>query len=81
MPDRAIRPRRHTAGPFNTSDEAALLVGVPHRRVTRRHGRPMPMCSRGVLVHYLSRLSTTTAVLAAEIPCGNGVFTEWAFEK
>jgi hypothetical protein len=30
-----IHFRRHTALPFTASDEAALLVGVPHRRVTR----------------------------------------------
>ena len=38
------------------------------------------MCSRGVLVHYLSRLGATIAVLAAELPCGDGVSTKWALE-
>jgi hypothetical protein len=39
------------------------------------------MCSRGVLVHYLGRLGATTAVLAAELPCGDGVSTKWALER
>jgi hypothetical protein len=38
------------------------------------------MCSRGVLVHCPSRLGATVAVQAAEIPCGEGVFTKWACE-
>jgi hypothetical protein len=39
------------------------------------------MCSRGVLVHYLSRLGATTAVLAVEVPRGDGVSTQWALER
>src|SRR5271166_4431854 len=39
------------------------------------------MCSRGVLVHCLSRLGTATAVLAAEIQCGDGVFATRAHER
>src|SRR5580700_1066112 len=39
------------------------------------------MCSRGVLVHYPSRLGTAVAVLAAEFLCGNGMFTERTHER
>ena len=39
------------------------------------------MCSRGVLVHYFSRLGATTAVLAAEVPRGDGVSTQWTLER
>jgi len=39
------------------------------------------MCSRGVLVHYLSRLGAATAVLAAEVPRGDEVSTTWALER
>jgi hypothetical protein len=39
------------------------------------------MCSRGVVIHYFSRLSATTAVLAAEVPRGDGVSTQWAPER
>ena len=39
------------------------------------------MCSRGVLVHYLSRLGATTAVLAAELPRGDGVSKQGALER
>jgi hypothetical protein len=38
------------------------------------------MCSRGVHVHCPSRLGAAAAVLAAELPCGDGVFTKWALE-
>ena len=38
------------------------------------------MCSRGVLVHCPSRLGAAAAVLAAELPCGDGVLTKWALE-
>ena len=38
------------------------------------------MCSRGVLVHCPSGLGTAVAVLAAEIPRGDGVFAERAVE-
>ena len=41
----------------------------------------MPMCRRGVLVHYLSRLGAATAVLAAKLPRGDGVFTKQALER
>ena len=34
-----------------------------------------------MLVHYLSRLGATIAVLAAELPCGDGVSTKWALER
>jgi hypothetical protein len=37
------------------------------------------MCSRGVLVHCPSRLGA--AVAAAEMPCGEGVFTKLALER
>jgi|HubBroStandDraft_1064217.scaffolds.fasta_scaffold56208_1 hypothetical protein len=39
------------------------------------------MCSRGVLVHRLSGLGAAVAVMAAEIPRGNGVFTKWALKR
>ena len=39
------------------------------------------MCSRRVLVHRLGRLGAAAAVLAAELPCGDGVSTKGAFER
>jgi hypothetical protein len=39
------------------------------------------MCSRGVRVHCPSRLGAAAAVLAAELPCGDGVFTKWTLER
>jgi hypothetical protein len=39
------------------------------------------MCSRGVLVHCPGRLGAAAAVLAAELQCGDGVFTAWAHER
>ena len=39
------------------------------------------MCSGGVLVHCPSRLGAAVAVLAAELLCGDGVFTEWTLER
>jgi hypothetical protein len=39
------------------------------------------MRRRGMLVHCPSRLGAAATVLAAEIPCGDGVFTEWALER
>lgn len=39
------------------------------------------MCSRSVLVHCLSRLGAAIAVLAAELLCGDGVFTKWTLER
>jgi len=39
------------------------------------------VCSRGVLVHCPSRLGAAVAVQAAEIPCGEGVFTKLALER
>jgi hypothetical protein len=53
---------------------------LPHLRVTRRHGNGAAMCSRGVIVHGLSRLGTAVAVLAAKLSCCHGVFTEWALK-
>jgi protein-tyrosine phosphatase len=38
------------------------------------------MCGRGMLVHCPGGLGPAVTVLAAEIPCGNGVFTDWALE-
>jgi hypothetical protein len=38
------------------------------------------MHSRGVLVHCPCRLGAAVSVLAAEVPCGHGVFTKWALE-
>jgi hypothetical protein len=39
------------------------------------------MRSRGVLVHCPSRLGAAATVLAVELPCGDGVFAEWALEN
>jgi hypothetical protein len=39
------------------------------------------MCSRSVLVHCPSRLCAAFSVEAVELPCGDGVFTEWALER
>jgi hypothetical protein len=39
------------------------------------------MCSRSVLVHCPSRLGAAFSVEAVELPCGDGVFTEWALER
>jgi hypothetical protein len=39
------------------------------------------MCSRGVLGHRPGRLGAAVAVLAAELPCGNGVLTQRALER
>jgi|HubBroStandDraft_6_1064221.scaffolds.fasta_scaffold3477971_1 hypothetical protein len=39
------------------------------------------MRNPGVLVHYFSRLGATTAVLAAELPRGDAVSTQWALER
>ena len=39
------------------------------------------MCSRGMLVHRLSRLGAAAAVLAAELLCDHGVFTKQALER
>ena len=39
------------------------------------------MFGRGVLVHCPSRLGAAVAVQAAEIPCGEGVFTKLALER
>jgi hypothetical protein len=39
------------------------------------------MSSRGVLVHCPCRSGAAVAVLAAELPCGDGVFTKWALER
>ena len=36
------------------------------------------MCSRGVLVHCPSGLRAAVTILAAELLCGDGVFTKWA---
>jgi len=38
------------------------------------------VCHRGVLVHCPSRLGAAATVLAAKLPCGDGVFTKWALE-
>jgi hypothetical protein len=39
------------------------------------------MYSRGVPVHYLSRLGAAAAVLAAELPRGDGVSAKRALER
>jgi len=79
-PDCAIRFRRHTTLLFIASDGTALSVGQPHLRVTRWDGPPMPMCSRGVLVHYSSRLGAATPVLVVEVPRGDGVSAKRTLE-
>jgi len=39
------------------------------------------MLCRGVLVHCPSRLGATVTVLAAELPCGDRMFTNWTLES
>ena len=39
------------------------------------------MCHPGVLVHRLGRLGAAVAVLAAELLCGDGVFTKRTLER
>ena len=39
------------------------------------------MRSRRMLVHRPSRLGAAATVLTAKLPCGDGVFTEWALER
>jgi len=51
-------------------------MGVPNLRITRWHGYGAVVCSRRVLVHCLCRLGAAVAVLAAELSCGCGVFTQ-----
>jgi len=38
------------------------------------------MCSRGVLVHSLSRLGAAVTLLTIKRPCRNGVFAEYTLE-
>src|SRR5580704_11030239 len=58
-----------------------VLVSVPGQRITRGYGRRDAMCVSGVLVHCPGRLGAAVSVLAAEIPCGDGVSAEWALES
>jgi hypothetical protein len=60
---------------------ATVLMSVPHLRIMRQHGRGTAMYSRSVLVHCLGRLGAAAAVLAAELLCGDRVFTKWASER
>jgi hypothetical protein len=39
------------------------------------------MLCRGVLVHCPSRLGATVTVLAAELLCGDRMFTNWTLER
>ena len=39
------------------------------------------MYGRGMLVHCPCRLGAAVAVLAAEVPCGNGALTEWTLKQ
>ena len=39
------------------------------------------MCGYRVLIHCLGRLGAAAAVLAAELPCGDRVFTHQALER
>ncbi len=48
-----------------------LLTNVPHLRITRRQGEVV--YSRGVQVHCPRCLGAAAPVLAAELPCGDGV--------
>ena len=53
---------------------------MPHLRITRqRYG--VGMCHRGVLVHCPSRLRAAVAVLTAELPCRDEVFTKRALKR
>lgn len=65
---------------FHLSWPNERLMGVPHLRTTCQQRDGAAMCGCGVLVHRLSRLGAAVAVMAAEIPCGDGVFTKWALE-
>jgi hypothetical protein len=56
-------------------------MGVPHLRIMRRDGHGASMLCRGVLVHCPSRLGATVTVLAAELPCGDGMFTKRTLER
>jgi len=82
-----FRPR--IAGRLGTPDWAALpfiplaaclLMGVPHLRIRRRDGHGASVFCRGVLVHCPSRLSATVTVRAAELLCGDGMFTKRTLE-
>jgi hypothetical protein len=57
------------------------LTSVPCRRVTRGHGCVTAMLSRGVLVHDPSGLGAAVAVLAAELPCRDGMLTNRTLER
>src|SRR5450755_2882413 len=45
------------------------------------HGFGAAMCGRRVLVHCPSCLRAAVSVLAAEIPCGDGVFAKRARKR
>src|ERR1017187_5468190 len=65
---------------FHCFGRNARLLRVPHRRITRLHGDGVAMCRSGVLVHCPSRLSAATAVLAAKLPCRDGVSAKYTLE-
>jgi hypothetical protein len=56
-------------------------MGVPHLRILRRNGRGASMLCLGVLVHCPSCLGATVTVLAAELLCGDRMFTNWTLES
>jgi hypothetical protein len=56
-------------------------MGVPHLRIMRRNGHGASMLCLGVLVHCPSCLGATVAVLAAEVLCGDRMFTNWTLES
>jgi hypothetical protein len=56
-------------------------MAVPHLRIMRRNGHGASMLRRSVLVHCPSRLGATVTVLAAELPCGDRMFTNWTLES
>jgi hypothetical protein len=56
-------------------------MSVPHLRIMRRNGHGASMLCLGVLVHCPSRLGATVTVLAAEVLCGDRMFTHWTLES
>jgi hypothetical protein len=74
-PDCVIRFNCHTVLPFNCGK--MRLMSVPHLRL---NGQWAAMCSRSMLVHCPSGLGAAVAFLAAELPCGDGVFAKCTLE-
>jgi hypothetical protein len=56
-------------------------MSAPYLRAIQCNGHGAAcMCKCGMLIHSPCRLGSAATVLAAEIPGGDGVFTEWALE-